>query len=146
MTTAADLATSGAMAFGTGTSLYGVRQTDGKRAWWLSTPSGASAPVADGASFFVLTGAESLVLLDSATGTKQQVPGFADLGGINEGFLPAPAVASGWVAAGTPTGQVTVASPGIAHLTPGCGAGRREGRPAGAEPGVCARRPGLRDR
>ena len=47
-----------AVAFTTDNAIYAVRKDDGRRLWSVDVGEGASAPVASGGSFLVLTGEE----------------------------------------------------------------------------------------
>lgn len=107
ITSQAALSADGTLAFATGNAIYAVRKADGKRVWSVSTAMGASGPVADGNSFLVMTGEDSLVRVDS-TGQQRQVAGFSALTQGQQSFLPLPAVSGGWIAVATPDGDVYV--------------------------------------
>lgn len=104
----AALSSDGTLAFGTNNYLYGVNKADGKRRWSCGISTGASAPAADGDAFYAVTGAGSLLRIDSSSGAAQQVPGFANLIQGTPDCLAAPALSTDWIAVGTPDGCVHI--------------------------------------
>ena len=108
----AALSSAGTVAFITNNALYAVNKMDGKRSWGWDMSMGVSAPATDGSNFFVLSGEESLLCIDSKSGTKQQVPGFTNLTQGAQAFLATPAVTDRWLAAGTPDGSVYMGARG----------------------------------
>jgi outer membrane protein assembly factor BamB len=98
------------VAFGDGRAVYGVQTFGGARAWSVGTPEGASAPVAAGDRFFVLTGQEGLITIGAATGDYQTVPGFGPpQGARSPGVFCPPAVSPDYIAAAWPDGTVLIA-------------------------------------
>lgn len=95
-----------ALAFATNNALYGVRRSDGRRLWQIDAPRGASAPVADGSRFLVLTGDDGVVAINATTGESARVDAFAGLLKDTGAALAAPAVSSTHLAAGAPHGLV----------------------------------------
>src|SRR6185369_6878935 len=81
VTTAPALDRSGILSFGAGNALYGVNASDGKRMWGIETPAGVSAPIAANGTFYALSGATGLIVIDAHTGAIDDVKGF-------DGVLP----------------------------------------------------------
>ncbi|MFZ6759890.1 LamG-like jellyroll fold domain-containing protein [Undibacterium sp. Ji50W] len=102
------LSSNGILAFPTENVLYAVGTQDGKRKWAMDIAEKISDPIADGASFLLLTQDDSLVRIDARSGQKTQLAAFAGLHNEHAEALPAPAVNETYVAAATGAGNTHV--------------------------------------
>jgi outer membrane protein assembly factor BamB len=89
----------GVVAFSTANAIYAVDSHDGHRVWGMDIPATSSEPVADGASFLVMTREDSLVRIDSKNGGKVQLEAFADMPHDGDARRVAPAVSPKYIAA-----------------------------------------------